>query len=58
MRRLGQGGGHYDRVLAALKPQGVLAVGLAYAIQEADVPAGPLDQKLDWIVTEREAIRA
>jgi 5-formyltetrahydrofolate cyclo-ligase len=57
-RRLGQGGGHYDRVLAALKPQGVLAVGLAYAIQEADVPAGPLDQKLDWIVTEREAIRA
>jgi 5-formyltetrahydrofolate cyclo-ligase len=57
-RRLGQGGGHYDRILAALKPAGVLAVGLAYAAQEMDeVPAGPHDQKLDWVVTEAEAIR-
>lgn len=56
--RLGQGGGHYDGVLARLKPKGVLAVGLAYAIQEeGEIPTGPLDQRLDWIVTEREAIR-
>jgi len=57
-RRLGQGGGHYDRTLARLKPQGAVAVGIAYAAQEmAEVPAGPLDQPMDWIVTEKEAIR-
>jgi 5-formyltetrahydrofolate cyclo-ligase len=57
-RRLGQGGGHYDRTLASLKAEGAIAVGLAYASQEmVEVPAGALDQKLDWILTEREAIR-
>ncbi len=56
--RLGQGGGHYDRVLASLKPRGAIAVGLAYAIQEVvEVPTGAHDQRLDWIITEREAIR-
>lgn len=54
--RLGQGGGHYDRILGALKPMGVLAVGLAFSGQEVDeVPTGPLDQRLDWIVTEQGA---
>lgn len=57
-RRLGQGGGHYDRILAALRPRGVTAVGLAYAAQEmAEVPSEPHDELLDWVVTEREAIR-
>jgi len=56
--RLGQGGGVYDRTLAALRPRGVLAIGLAYAAQELDsVPAGPEDQPLDWVITEQEAIR-
>ena len=56
--RLGYGGGYYDRTLEALRRQGdVLAVGWGYAAQEVDaLPAGPLDQPLDWIVTEREAI--
>ncbi len=55
--RLGQGGGHYDRVLARLRPAGVQAVGLAYAGQEMPaIPLEPHDQRLDWIVTEREAI--
>jgi 5-formyltetrahydrofolate cyclo-ligase len=58
-RRLGQGGGHYDRVLEALRPRGVIAAGLAYAAQEiVEVPSGAHDERLDWIVTEREAIRA
>jgi 5-formyltetrahydrofolate cyclo-ligase len=57
-RRLGQGGGHYDRILAAHRALGAVAVGLAYAAQEMPaVPAGPLDAPLDWVVTEREAIR-
>ncbi len=52
--RLGQGGGHYDRTLAALRQQGpVAAIGIAYAGQEIDrVPVEPHDQPLDWIVTE------
>ena len=38
--RLGQGGGYYDRTLAALRAKGpVTAVGLAWEVQIADVPA-------------------
>jgi 5-formyltetrahydrofolate cyclo-ligase len=57
--RLGYGGGFYDRTLAILRSRGrVLAVGMAYAGQEvAAVPHGPNDERLDWIVTEAEAIR-
>ena len=56
--RLGYGGGYYDRTLAVLRDIGtVLAVGLAYAAQEVDtVPRDARDARLDWIVTEREAI--
>lgn len=52
--RLGQGGGHYDRTLAALRAgKKVFVLGLAYAGQEvAKVPAEPHDQKLDAILTE------
>lgn len=57
--RLGYGGGFYDRTLAALRASDtVLAVGLAYAGQEVpDVPHDANDGRLDWIVTEAEAIR-
>lgn len=53
--RLGYGGGFYDRSLAALRASGrpVLAVGLAYSAQEADlVPTEATDIALDAIVTE------
>jgi 5-formyltetrahydrofolate cyclo-ligase len=54
-RRLGQGGGHYDRTLAALlarKP--VFVLGLAYAGQIVPtVPAEAHDQRLDAILTEK-----
>jgi 5-formyltetrahydrofolate cyclo-ligase len=58
--RLGYGGGFYDRTLDASRAVGpVLAVGLAYAGQMvAGVPCEASDQRLDWIVTEAEAIRA
>jgi 5-formyltetrahydrofolate cyclo-ligase len=57
-RRLGQGGGHYDRILARLKPMGAIAVGLAFAAQEMPmIPTGPFDEHLDWIVTEHESFR-
>lgn len=57
--RLGYGGGYYDRTLEGLRDTGaVMAVGFAYARQEVDaLPVSPLDQRLDWIVTERGAVR-
>ncbi|WP_300296385.1 5-formyltetrahydrofolate cyclo-ligase [Ferrovibrio sp.] len=57
--RLGLGGGFYDATLAALRAAGdpVLAVGYAFAVQQvAELPSGPLDERLDWAVTERGAL--
>ena len=54
-RRLGYGGGYYDRTLAALP--GAKAIGIAYAGQEmAEVPAGPQDMRLPLIATEDSVI--
>jgi 5-formyltetrahydrofolate cyclo-ligase len=52
--RLGQGGGHYDRTLAALRASGpVFVLGLAYAGQELpEIPMEAHDQRLDAILTE------
>ena len=57
-RRIGQGGGHYDRTLAGLKAEGpVFVLGLGYAGQEiAEVPIEPHDQRLDAILTEKAYI--
>jgi 5-formyltetrahydrofolate cyclo-ligase len=56
--RLGYGGGFYDRTLARLQSAGrPLAVGIAYAGQELpELPRGPRDRALDWILTEGETI--
>ena len=61
--RLGQGGGHYDRALAALtaseSQEGYrpLKVGIAWSVQEmADLPREPWDIPLDIVITEREWI--
>ncbi len=56
--RLGYGGGLYDATLNAMRAKHpVTAVGVAYALQEADsIPIEDHDQKLDFIVTERETI--
>ena len=54
-RRLGYGGGYYDRTLAALP--GAKAIGIAYAGQEMpEVPAGPQDMRLPLIATEDSVI--
>lgn len=56
--RLGQGGGHYDRIISLFRAHGAIAVGLAYAEQEmGQVPTGPHDAHLDWVITPKEAIR-
>lgn len=53
--RLGQGGGHYDRTLAAMRNHRAPPpfVGLAYSGQQvAALPREPHDQPLDGILTE------
>lgn len=58
--RLGYGAGYYDRTLAALRASGgaVTAVGYGFGAQEVQsLPVSKTDEPLDWIVTEREAIR-
>lgn len=56
--RLGQGGGHYDRIISLYRAHGAIAVGLAYAEQEmGQVPTGANDATLDWVITPKEAIR-
>lgn len=50
-RRLGYGGGYYDRTLAALP--GRFRLGCAFACQRVDeVPVGPQDARLDAVATE------
>ena len=47
--RLGQGKGHYDRVLARLREHGALLVGLGWAVQKVNaiIPIDPWDVALD-----------
>lgn len=55
--RLGYGGGFYDRTLAGLRAKRkVTAVGVAFNAQLIpDVPHGPDDQRLDWLLTDQRA---
>ncbi len=57
--RLGYGGGFYDRTLEKLrKLKAVVAIGVAYHAQMVDqVPRGPHDAPLDYMMTEEETFR-
>ena len=54
--RLGYGGGFYDRTLEKLRlVKKVVAIGVAYHAQMVEeVPVGPYDAPLDYVMTERE----
>ena len=55
-RRLGRGGGHYDRTLAGVA--GPLLVGVGYDWQlVGEVPAGPEDRRVDMVATEARLLR-
>jgi 5-formyltetrahydrofolate cyclo-ligase len=58
-RRLGYGGGFYDRTLASLRARKrIVAVGLGYDEQRIDeVPHLDYDQQLDWMLTPSGPMR-
>jgi 5-formyltetrahydrofolate cyclo-ligase len=61
--RLGYGGGFFDRTIALMRSRPrvrpYIAAGVGFAGQEmAHVPREPHDERLDWIITEAEVIRA
>ncbi len=58
-RRLGYGGGFYDRTLERLRSaRPTWAVGFAYAAQESEsLPEESTDQPLDAVVTEVGELR-
>lgn len=54
-RRLGYGGGYYDRTLPLFP--GAPRIGVAFAAQEVEeVPSGPEDARLDRVATERGVV--
>jgi len=55
--RLGYGGGFFDRTLARLRARKkVTAVGVGFDEQLVpEVPHGPGDQRLDWLLTDKRA---
>ena len=57
--RLGYGSGYYDRTLEALRAPGpITTVGLAFENQRVKkLPVQRHDQRLDWIITEKQAYR-
>ena len=56
-RRLGYGGGYYDRYLARLHPHAV-RIGIGFSRQVVErVPAEDADEPVDVIVTDDEVIR-
>jgi 5-formyltetrahydrofolate cyclo-ligase len=57
-RRVGYGGGFYDRFFQATRPD-ALRVGVAFSVQlvDGDLPGGTFDARVDAIVTETETVR-
>ncbi|WBX83431.1 5-formyltetrahydrofolate cyclo-ligase [Sphingosinicella microcystinivorans] len=58
--RIGQGKGHFDRALAALRAvRPTVAIGLAWDVQIMDaLPADSWDQRLDAVVTPTRTLAA
>lgn len=53
-RRLGYGGGYYDRLLAGGLPEGTPLISGAFEVQILDeVPTNPHDAPVDFVLTER-----
>jgi 5-formyltetrahydrofolate cyclo-ligase len=55
--RLGYGGGFYDRTIESLRAKkNITAIGVGFNAQLVpEVPHGPSDQRLDWLLTDKRA---
>lgn len=57
-RRLGRGGGHYDRFFEALAPLDAIKIGVCWSMQLIqEIPVDSHDVSMDWICTERGALQ-
>jgi 5-formyltetrahydrofolate cyclo-ligase len=57
-RRLGYGGGFYDRFLLRLRPDALrAAIGFSCQVVDEPVPTGAFDLRIDALVTEVEVFR-
>ena len=56
--RIGYGAGYYDMTIAALRSvKKIVAIGVAFSVQEIPlVPATERDERLDFVLTEKEVI--
>lgn len=53
MRRIGRGGGYYDRLLSSIGPNTItIGVGASGVFVERDIPSDNHDVRLDAVVTE------
>lgn len=57
-RRVGYGGGFYDRFFPTTRPDAV-RVGIGFGVQlvDGDLPGGHFDLRVDLVVTESEVVR-
>ncbi len=57
-RRVGYGGGFYDRFFRLIRP-GAFRVGIGFGVQlvEDELPGGAFDLRVDVVVTESETLR-
>jgi 5-formyltetrahydrofolate cyclo-ligase len=56
-RRVGYGGGFYDRLLPSLPAAARIAVAFDLQVLEAPLPSGRFDETLDALVTESRVLR-
>ncbi len=51
--RLGRGGGYWDRTIPAIRPEGLVLIGVGFAWQQVEqVPHGPDDRRVDALLSE------
>lgn len=57
-KRLGRGGGHYDRYLGDERLAGAVKIGVCWSMQlTQDIPIDAHDVSMDWVCYERGALR-
>jgi 5-formyltetrahydrofolate cyclo-ligase len=56
-RRIGYGGGYYDRFLRGM-PAFTVGIAFGFQVRAGDLPTGRFDLSVEAIVTEEETIRA